>query len=126
MLTEGTYTVVLIGKNFAYYDTLHVPANAPDSLFQFHITVFDISTYQKMSNFPIELRIDDTIYTQIKDTTDHSGNITITYENTVVDTITYNIFSGIPAFSMYFPSHFGQTRAVKGIPEVITLGVCEH
>jgi hypothetical protein len=114
--------VVLIGKNYVYYDTLHVPLQAPDTVFQFRITALDLSTHQPVSNLPIDLYLDDTALTHIYDTTDISGTVNITYEYDVADTLSYGIFIE----QIRWPSHFRQTQVIKGIPEVITLGVSEY
>jgi len=119
VLAEGTYTVVLVGRNFAYYDTIDVPTATQDTNFQFQITAIDLLTHQPVSDLPVELWIDDTLFTQILDTTDAAGTVIITYEYNAADTIAYDIFTG----SGYWPGHYGQTQAVKGIPEVITLGL---
>ena len=120
-LDEGTYTVVLIGRNFAYYDTIHVPSYAPDTNFQFQITAIDLLTHQPVPNLPIRLSIDDSAYTKIVDTTDISGTASMIYDCYTVDTIAYDIYAG----HGLWPSHYGQTQAQRVIPEVITLGISE-
>jgi hypothetical protein len=121
LLDEGTYTVVLIGRNFAYYDTIQVPTYAPDTNFQFRITAIDLLTHQPISNLPIELCIGDSAQTKLVDTTDLSGTASIVYDNYTTDTIAYDIYAG----HGLWPTHYGQTQAAKGIPEVITLGISE-
>jgi hypothetical protein len=111
----------LIGKNFVFYDTLHVPTYAPDTNFQFHITAVDISTHQPVPNLPIELWIDDTAFTYIYDTTDVSGTAFVTYDYNLADTLIYDVSTGHSSW----PGYSGQTQAVKGIPEVVTLCVGE-
>ncbi|MGB7055387.1 MAG: hypothetical protein WBE28_08725 [bacterium] len=121
ILPGGIYTVVLIGKNFVYYDTLHVPTEVPDTAFQFHITAIDLATHDPVPDIPVHLWIDDTALTHLTDTTDMSSTATIRYENNTVDTIAYDLFTGPSGWSGYY----GNTQAIKGIPEVITLGVGE-
>jgi hypothetical protein len=122
ILPEGMYAIVLIGQNLVYYDTLYVPTEAPDSVFQFQITVVDISTHQPVPNLPIELWINDSTFTQLYDTTDITGTAVITYMYDLADTLRYSIFIEHPGW----PGYFGQTQAIKGIPEVITAGISEE
>lgn len=121
ILAEGTYTIVLIGKNHVYYDTLNVPSAAPDTNFSFHITARDISTHQTLADVPIELLIGAETHTRVYDTTDMSGEATIIYPYDMADTLIYHILTG----SNLLPGYYGQTLAIKGIPEVITLGIGE-
>jgi hypothetical protein len=119
ILAEGSYTIVLIGKNFVYYDTLQVPTEVPDTAFQFHITAIDMSTYHPAPDVPVHIWIDDLALTHLTDTTDMAGTATLTYTNSTTDTIAYDIFTGPSSWSGYY----GNTHAIKGIPEIITLGV---
>jgi hypothetical protein len=122
ILPQGMYTVILIGKNFVYYDTLHVPAQAPDTCYQFRITVIDISTHQPVPDLPIELWIDDTAFTQLYDTTNMIGTVSITYLYDLTDTLQYDILVEHNGW----PGYFGQTHIVKGTPEVINLGIAHE
>jgi len=119
MLAEGAYTIVLIGRNFTFYDTLHIPLQAPDSIFEFRITVVEMSTHQPVPNTPVELWIDDTIPVNLHDRTDMAGTTSITYSTDFTDILNYHVLVEHPGW----PGYFGQTKAVKGIPEVITLGI---
>ena len=114
--------MVLIGKNFVYYDTLNVPTYSSDTNFQFHITAVDMSTHQTVPNLPIRLWIDDTAFTYIYDTTDVSGTVLISHGYDLADTLIYRVSSGHSSWVGYS----GQTHVVKGIPEVITLGFNEY
>ena len=110
---------MLIGRNFTYYDTLYVPTEPQDSLFRFQVTAVDIETHQPVPGLHVELRLDDTAYTQLSDTTDITGTVFITFMYDLADTLRYDIFIENPGW----PGHFGQTQAIKNIPEVITAGI---
>ncbi len=113
---------MLVGQNFTYYDTLYVPAQAPDSLFQFQVTAVDMETHQPVPGLPVELYLDDTAFTQLCDTTDLTGTAFMTYSYGPSDTLLYSIFVEDPGW----PGYFGQTQAIKGIPEVITAGIADE
>ena len=122
ILAEGSYAIVLVGHNYTYYDTLYVPIAAPESLFQFQVTVIEVETYQPVPGIPVELRLDDTAFTQLCDTTDMTGKVFITYTYDPADTLRYSMFVEDPGW----PGYFGQTEATKGIPEVITAGIADE
>jgi hypothetical protein len=110
-LPNGSYNIRLIGSSFTYYDTLTIPVDAPDTLYQFRITVISRQTSETVSNFPIWLSINFPMDTTLVDTTDSSGFVLLTYTNPTVDSISYYLMGG--------------TWAKLGIPEDIKLGVNE-
>lgn len=115
-LSEGSYNIMLIGSSFTYYDTLIVPVDAPDSLYQFRITAISLQTSETVPNLPIWLGIDSPVDTTLVDTTDSSGFAMITYTNSNIDSVHY-----------YMVHYYvlGETWAKLGIPEIFKLGVDE-
>jgi hypothetical protein len=81
-----------------------------------------METNQPVPGLPVELYLDDTAFTQLGDTTDITGTAFITYMYDPSDRLRYSMFIEDPGW----PGYFGQTQAIKGIPEVITLGIADE
>ena len=112
-LPEGSYTVKLVGETLTYYDTLGIPTDAPDSLFQFHVTAISRETGDVVSGLPLELILFSPSDTILRDTTDLTGFALFEYSNSNIDSLVYTLYFAI------------QTWAKLGVPEVITIGVSE-
>lgn len=120
ILPIGSYTIKLVGETFTYYDTLNVPVDACDSLFQFHVTVISQETNEAIPDLPLMLLQLSSMDT-LRDTTDLSGIARFTYHDFGVDSLVYEL-----KLDIYFVGgflYFSQTVAKLGIPEVITVGV---
>lgn len=112
-LPEGSYTIKLVGETLTYYDTLGIPTDAPDSLFQFHVTAISRETGDVVSGLPLELILFSPSDTILRDTTDLTGFALFEYSNSNIDSLVYILYCAI------------QTWAKLGVPEVITIGVSE-
>ena len=122
MLPVGTYTIELVGESFTYYDTLSIPIDAPDSLFQFDITAISQETGNIVPNIPIVLEIYSSPDTLLRDTTNSSGLVMFTYSNPSFDSFSYYLYD--EANEQHF--NFGQTYIESGVPEVITVGMSKY
>jgi len=124
VLPTGSYTIKLVGETFTYYDTLIVPTDVPDSLFQFDITVISQETGNIVTNIPIALEIYSSPDTVLRDTTNSSGLVMFTYANPGFDSLSYYLFNEANDQQQHF--YFGQTHAELGVPEVITVGMFKY
>lgn len=122
-LTVGNYTISVVGKTFTFEDTFQIPTHAPDSIFQFRITVVNKNTGKTVPDLPVRLFIFNPIDTSIIDTTDSTGYVEFNVTASTAESLLYELDE--PAYS-FFDIYFAQTWAKQGIPEVIKVAVIEH
>ncbi|TET21303.1 MAG: hypothetical protein E3J78_04090 [Candidatus Cloacimonadota bacterium] len=112
-LEEGAYSVELIGRETTYYGTFLVPADAPDSLFQFFITIINKNSGDVVLGHEVMLHVYSPIDTQFTDTTNSEGYVEFAYFSSTTDSLCYGLRE----------AHVAQTWIEKGIPEVMEIGI---
>ena len=112
-LEEGAYSVELKGRETTYYGTFHVPVAAPDSLFQFFITIINKNSGDGVPGHEVLLYVHLPIDTQFTDTTNSEGYVEFTYFSSTADSLLYGLRE----------AHDAQTWIKKGIPEVMQIGI---